>query len=66
MATLTQWATLIAPPEPIAPTSYAYAVAKGEEAWLGILNQFIQQVKDDGTLEQLAIKHGLEPIVVLD
>ncbi|KDE41210.1 Cyclohexadienyl dehydratase [Nitrincola lacisaponensis] len=66
MATLTQWATLIAPPEPIAPTSYAYAVAKGEEAWLEVLNQFIQQVKDDGTLEQLAIKHGLEPIVVLD
>ncbi|TVQ69044.1 MAG: amino acid ABC transporter substrate-binding protein [Oceanospirillales bacterium] len=65
MAHLTDWASLISPPEPFALTDYAYAVPKNEDRWLAAVNQFIEKVKEDGTLAKFAAKHELEPIVVL-
>ena len=65
MAHLTDWANLISPPQPFALTDYAYAVPKNEERWLEAVNQFIEKVKEDGTLARFAAKHELEPIAVL-
>lgn len=58
------WAVVIAPPEPVAPTNYGYAVRKGEAAWLARVNEFVATVKADGRLATAAEKHGLSPIVV--
>lgn len=65
MAALTNWARLIKPSEPFAPTDYAYAVPRNEPGWLNTINQFLNEVKTDGTLYALAVKHRLDPIVVL-
>lgn len=64
MATLTDWARLIEPPRPLHPTPYAYAVPKGDQAWLKVVDGFITTVKADGRLRAAAIRHGLTPIVV--
>lgn len=66
MAELTEWATLIAPDQPIAKTYYAYAVPKGEQGWLDVINGFVAEMKANGTLQKLAHKHGLQQIVVLE
>jgi cyclohexadienyl dehydratase len=58
------WAVVIAPPEPVAPTNYGYAVRKGEAAWLARVNAFVAAIKADGRLAKAAEKHGLSPIVV--
>lgn len=63
MATLTEWAHLIAPPQVLAPTPYAYAVPKGEPEWLAKVDEFLSLVKQDGRLRTAAQKHGLLPIV---
>lgn len=63
MASLTTWAQLLAPPTPIAPTPYAYAVPKGEPRWLAEADRFVAAVKADGRLRQAAERHGLGPIV---
>jgi ABC-type amino acid transport substrate-binding protein len=60
------WAAVIAPPEPVAPTNYGYAVRKGEAAWLARVNAFVTAVKKDGRLARAAATHGLTPIVVKD
>lgn len=66
MATLHSWARLLAPPTPLAPTPYAYAVAKGDPEWLARVDQFVAVIKRDGRLVRFAEKHGLLPIVVVD
>ncbi|SDH12815.1 substrate-binding periplasmic protein [Roseospirillum parvum] len=63
MADLTDWARLIAPPQPVAPTPYAYAVPKDEPAWLARVDAFVRQVKADGRLAAAGEKHGLTPIL---
>ncbi|GEO81023.1 substrate-binding periplasmic protein [Pararhodospirillum oryzae] len=63
MADLTDWAVLIAPPQPVAPTPYAYAVPLGEARWLDRVNAFVRQVKADGRLREAARAHGLESIL---
>jgi ABC-type amino acid transport substrate-binding protein len=63
MADLTDWARLLAPPEPLAPTPYAFAVPKGEPAWLARVNAFVAAVKADGRLRAAAERHGLLPIL---
>lgn len=64
VAALNPWASIISPPQPFSPTDYAYAVRKGDEAWLTRVNEFIARVKRNGRLRAAAKKHGLEPIVV--
>jgi ABC-type amino acid transport substrate-binding protein len=66
MADLTDWARLLAPPEPLAPTPYAYAVPKGEPAWLARVNAFVRDVKADGRLRAAAERNGLLPILATD
>lgn len=63
MAALTDWARLIEPPAPIAPTPYAYAVPKGEAEWLAEADAFVSRVKADGRLRAAAERHGLLPIL---
>jgi len=63
MVDLTDWGRLIEPPEPVAPTDYAYAVPKGEPAWLARVNAFVRAIKADGRLRAAAERHGLLPIL---
>lgn len=63
MADLTDWARLMEPPEPVAPTAYAYAVPKGEQPWLARVNAFVRAAKADGRLRAAAERHGLLPIL---
>ena len=62
----TDWARVISPSQPIQPTDYAYAVAKGDPSWLARVNQFVAQVKKDGRLEKYATEFKLQQIVVKD
>jgi len=64
MAKLTKWARLLLPEEPLAPTPYAYAVPKGDMAWLARVNAFVKAVKADGRLARSGARHGLTPIVL--
>ncbi len=63
MIRLSDWARLLEPPAPLAPTPYAYAVPKNEPAWLARVNAFVRAAKDDGRLARFAAKHGLTPII---
>lgn len=63
MSVLTQWAHLISPPSPIAPTPYAFAIPKGNPEWLQTVNQFVKDVKADGRLMKSTKKYGLESII---
>ncbi len=62
----TDWARVVAPDQPIQITYYAYAVPKGDSAWLDRVNQFVREVKRDGRLEKAAKPHNLLPMVVKD
>ncbi len=66
MTALTEWAVLFAPPVPLAKTYYAYAVPKGEMAWLEEVDAFLLQMKKTGKLYQFAEKNGLSEIVVTE
>jgi ABC-type amino acid transport substrate-binding protein len=57
------WATVLAPPQPLRETSYAYVVAPGDQIWLNYVNLFVDTVKLDGRLQKFADKHGLGPII---
>ncbi|MGC2856777.1 ABC transporter substrate-binding protein [Novispirillum sp. DQ9] len=63
MAALTDWARLLEPPSPIAPTPYAYAVPKGDPEWLAVADGFVARAKTDGRLRAAAERHGLLPIL---
>jgi len=58
------WATLISPPERFHVLPYAYAVKPGDDAWLALLDQFVQRIQKDGRLEGAARRHGLGEIVM--
>lgn len=66
MAMLTDWASLLEPPQPVAPTPYAYAVPKGDTAWLARVEAFVTAAKQDGRLREAAQKNGLLPILAED
>ena len=57
------WATVVAPPEPLRQTAYAYVVAPGDQIWLNYINLFVDTIKLDGRLQAFAEKNGLGPIV---
>ncbi len=59
------WAAVILPQAPVQPVNYAYAVALGDEAWLGRAEAFVATIKQDGRLRAAAIRHKLEPIALL-
>jgi ABC-type amino acid transport substrate-binding protein len=58
------WARIIEPPAGFGETLYAYAVAKGDAAWLAEVNGFLEATKADGTLARAAARHGLGPILL--
>lgn len=60
------WALVIAPPRPIQLTDYAYAVPKGDAAWLARVNEFVRQIRRDGRLAEAARRYDLSPIIVKD
>lgn len=62
----TDWARVIAPSREVQLTDYAYAVPKGDAAWLQRVNQFVKQIKADGRLARAAGAYELLPIVVGD
>ena len=62
----TDWARLVSPPSTYHLTSYAYAVAPGDEKWLARVERFVADVKRDGRLTTAAKRHQLEPIVARD
>jgi ABC-type amino acid transport substrate-binding protein len=59
------WAMLISPPKPFHVLPYAYAVKRGDEAWLATVDEFVSRIKRDGRLEAAAKRHGLGAIAVL-
>jgi len=63
MVSLTDWARLVEPPRPLAPTPYAYAVPKGDADWLKVVDDFVTAAKADGRLREAARRHGLLPII---
>lgn len=60
------WARLVAPPSPYHLTSYAYAVAPGDDGWFLAAERFVAAIKRDGRLLAAARRHQLHPIVHLD
>jgi len=62
----TDWVRVIPPTRPVQPTDYAYAVPKGDSAWLARVNQFVAKIKQDGRLEKYATEYKLQQIVVKD
>lgn len=58
------WPKLIKPPKTFHLTPYGWAIAKNEEAFSKRTEQFIQDIKQDGRLLQVAKKYNLEPIVL--
>lgn len=60
------WARIIAPDQPVQPTDYAYALPKGDPAWLERVDRFVSRIKQDGRLAVVAGRHNLLPIVVRD
>ncbi len=59
------WAHLIEPDSPFYRIDYAYAISKGDPAWLAYINGFVGKIKDDGRLQKYADKNGLLPIAHL-
>jgi hypothetical protein len=53
------WARIIAPPHFVPLTDIAWAVPKGDADWLDTVNQFQTALRQDGTLRQVAARHGL-------
>lgn len=61
---LFDWASLIEPQGQTDKFPYAYAIKRGQKAWLERINQFVADIKKDGRLEKFAAKNHLTPIVV--
>lgn len=59
------WAKLLSPPTPLAPSAYAYAMAPGDDEWLKTMDSFVTRTKTDGRLLSAAKANGLEAIVEL-
>jgi ABC-type amino acid transport substrate-binding protein len=66
MLATTDWARLVAPQQVVQLTDYAYALPKGEAAWLERVNTFVRAIRQDGRLERAARRHELLPIIALE
>lgn len=53
------WALSVSPPQKLAATPVAYAIPQGDQIWLNYVNHFIEIIKLDGRLAELAKKHQL-------
>jgi ABC-type amino acid transport substrate-binding protein len=64
MVLMHNWVRIIEPPDRFGETRYAFAVPKGQPAWLSAVNGFVAAARADGTLERAAERHGLTPILL--
>lgn len=58
------WARVIDAPGRFGETLYAYAVPRGDAAWLHEVNAFLERARMDGTLARAAARHGLGGILL--
>lgn len=58
------WARLISPQGNYHLTSYAYAMAPGDERFFQRVEQFVADIKRDGRLVTAAARYRLEPVVL--
>ncbi len=63
MMVMHDWMRIIDPPGPFGETSYGFAMAPGDAAWLAEVNAFLDAVRADGRLAAAAERAGLSPIV---
>lgn len=59
-----EWVRLIPAPPRFGETLMAYAVARGDAAWLAEANNFLNAVKSDGSLARAAERYGVGPLLV--
>jgi ABC-type amino acid transport substrate-binding protein len=59
-----EWVRIIEPPKGFGETRYAHAVAKGDPAWLAVVDGFVAAAREDGTLARAAERNGLAPILL--
>lgn len=64
MALMHDWARVIDPPARFGDTLYAYAVPRGDPAWLAEVNAFLERTRVDGSLARSAQRHGLAPVML--
>jgi ABC-type amino acid transport substrate-binding protein len=64
MVLMHDWARVIPPPARFGDTLYAYAVPRGDQAWLNEVNAFLESTRVDGSLARSAQRHGLAPIML--
>lgn len=64
MAQQQDWVRLIEAPARFGETLMAYAVARGDAAWLAEANNFLAAVKADGSLARSAERFGIGGLVV--
>jgi cyclohexadienyl dehydratase len=62
----TDWARLISPESKLRTSDYAYAVRKGDSAWLSEVNAFVRRSQSDGRMEKAAQNNQLTPILIRD
>jgi ABC-type amino acid transport substrate-binding protein len=63
MVLMHDWVRIIDPPARFGETRYAHAVAKGDPDWLAVVERFVAEARQDGTLARAAARHGLAAIV---
>lgn len=64
MVLMHDWARVIEAPGRFGETLYAYAVPRGDVAWLAEVNRFLERARGDGTLARAAQRHGLSAILL--
>lgn len=64
MVVTQEWVRIIDPPPGFGETRYAYAVAKGDPAWLKAVDDFVAAARADGTLAKAAEAAGLTPMLI--
>lgn len=64
MLDLTDWARVVGPTRPFHPTDYAYALAPGDRSLLERTNRFVDRIRADGRLQQIAARHKLTPMLI--
>jgi cyclohexadienyl dehydratase len=57
------WAVTVEPTETLRLTPYSYVVPHGDQIWLNYVNLFVDTIKLDGRLQDVAEKNKLGPIV---
>jgi len=60
------WVRVFAPPAPYFMVNSAYAVKRGDSAWLQRVDAFVAAIRADGRLLAAAQRYGLEPMLIKD